>query len=98
MIVIYLRVSRMTALYSEVSGVGLRPAVVRLRYEANENEIRTQDGIIENRRKMIDRANETLKRNPKGDENSVRLHLNAQKKCHHLIFTVLFVCYFNRFN
>lgn len=60
-------VFRLSKLRSVVSGVYLRPSIVRLKSEANENRKRNNDTTVEKRKSMIKQANETMQQDPKGD-------------------------------
>lgn len=59
-------VFRLNKLHSVVCGVDLKPSIVRLKYEADENRKRNKAAIVGKRKLMIERANETLQENPKG--------------------------------
>lgn len=61
-------VFRLSKLYSAVCDSDMRPSIVRLKIEANENRKRNKDIIVENRKEMIKRANETVQQNPKSDK------------------------------
>lgn len=60
-------VFRLTELHSSVCGGNLQRYINRLKFEANANQKRNKDILIEKRKSMIKRANETLQRNPKSN-------------------------------
>lgn len=57
---------RLNELHSVVCGVDFRSSILLLKCEASENQNRNKDVIIEKRKSMINRANATLQRDPKG--------------------------------
>lgn len=64
MFCIVITVFRLTDMHSSVCVDDLQSQVMRLKIEADDNRKRDQDIIIEKRKAMIQRANETVQRHP----------------------------------